>query len=125
MKYTIALVIWVVLMSYGLLKPGDPNDPSYFLFPEDDKLIHLGLFAGATFLWIQSMKVEWKVVHQRAMSIAFFGGIILAASTETFQFWVPFRTPDFFDFFSNALGVVVSTTVHYFMEKKQRTPKYH
>ena len=119
MKYTAAFAVWVILLSYGLLKPGDPNDPAYFLFPEDDKLIHLGLFAGATTLWLLSMRLDWQIDRLKSILIAGIGSVVAAASTELIQFSVPYRSPDIYDFLSNALGVILVIGVYLRISRKE------
>ncbi|MDW3197142.1 MAG: VanZ family protein [Cytophagales bacterium] len=105
MRYTIGLITWVLLMSYGIFKPGNPNAESYWFFPGDDKLIHLGLFCGLTSLFILAMTFDWKLQTSRAIRIAIITGLIFASITEPIQYYVPFRSSDWYDFLFNVIGV--------------------
>lgn len=106
-------------MAYGIFKPGNPNDPAHLLFPHDDKFIHMGLFGGATLLFILAMVLEWKIQEGRATRVAVVSGLFFASLTEPIQFFVPFRSPDWFDFLSNVLGVFAAVGI-YFLIKKSR-----
>lgn len=111
-------------MTYGIFKPGNPNDPSYLLFPHDDKLIHMGLFGGATLLFILSLVLDWKMHERQAIWYVVVSGLFFASLTEPIQYFVPFRSPDWFDFLSNVMGVFVAIGIYLRIKKSGRLPEY-
>ncbi len=124
MKYSIGLIAWVLFMSYGIFKPGDPNDPPHLFVPGDDKLIHLSLFVGATLLFVLAMVVDWGIQKSKAVRIAWISGLLFASIAEPLQYFVPFRTPDLFDFISNVLGVVLGMVIYQRFFKSRNLPGY-
>ena len=120
MRYTIGLITWVLLMSYGIFKPGNPNDPASLLFPGDDKLIHWGLFGGATLLFILAMVCDWGIRFSQAARAGLISGLFFACITEPIQYYVPFRTPDWYDFLSNILGVLTGLVISNWLIKRRK-----
>lgn len=85
----------------------------------------MALFGGATLLFILAMVLDWEIQKSRATRFAVISGLFFASLTEPIQFFVPFRSPDWFDFLSNVLGVFSGLGIYYLIKKSGRLPEYH
>ena len=121
LRYTLLLIAWVFLMSYGLIK--GTNAP-YLLFPHDDKIIHVILFGVATILSMLASLREWKLTVNHAFLFTLVGGSLFACLSEIVQFYVPPRIPDWLDFLSNMIGLAVGMVCYYRLLNSRIIPGY-
>lgn len=108
-------------MFYGLLKPGNPWDPGFIVFPGDDKAIHFLLFAIFSQLFLLAMKYEWRGNIQSRVIIVCAFATALATSTEWLQQFIPYRSTDYYDFLFDISGMLFVVIFHLMWEKRNQT----
>lgn len=89
--------------------PGNrfPEIRSFWDWLKPDKIVHIFLFGVWVYLAIRQNTPQYPHSAKRLISIAFFAGIILAATTEILQELVFVnRSGNIFDFFANVAGMV-------------------
>lgn len=91
------------------LSPGS-EEPSWFdKIPHFDKVVHFSMFAIfsglASLGWEVKKKLKKDVTILRSWIIG--SGIVLAATTEMLQNYVPYRSADIWDWWADFLGLVV------------------
>lgn len=108
-------------MFYGLLTPGNPIGPRYHLFPEEDKVIHAGLFFVETVLTLLVFKFEIPVRRSWSLFIVAFVGVFSAGATELIQSQVAYRQADWSDFFSDLVGILLGIIFFQYLEKRNKS----
>ncbi|MFD2201551.1 VanZ family protein [Shivajiella indica] len=110
-KRLIPAVLWLVIVTVAVLTPGN-SLPKVPLFPFADKLIHFGLFALLTFLWVrvgtltQERKLKWKNLSTKLLVFT----ILFPIFIEYLQMFVPNRSFEFEDILANLIGGVIGFT---------------
>jgi len=108
-KYTIAAISWWIVLTYGLFRPVDDLQiDSYFVFPGDDKLIHVVLFAILTILVEKSIMERG---YQRKPLRSFFMLSLYGLMTEMGQAMTDYRGGDIWDFLADCLGICVALLI--------------
>lgn len=106
LKYWLPVLVYVtaifVLSAQPYLKPP-------IRFPNADKFYHLGEYLLLGWLLARAFRVSLRVpypVMAAMMALAF--GVLVGASDEFFQSFVPGRTCDIFDLLADTAGLVLA-----------------
>ena len=76
-----------------------------------DKIVHLGMFAGWTVLWL--------LVYPRKSTLILLLGVAFGIFLEFYQQWLPFdRTFDWWDAAADGLGALLGLVVFFLYPKK-------
>lgn len=123
-------IAWFFIILILICLPSDeiPEPSGWFQWIkliQFDKLVHTGLFAVLTFLFIQpftragySKKQQWNLFLWIALA-----GCIWGLTTELIQkFFVPSRQFDLIDWTADSLGVLLALffSRYYFLKRKRR-----
>ncbi|MFT7282418.1 MAG: VanZ family protein, partial [Cyclobacteriaceae bacterium] len=93
------------------------------LFSGEDKAAHLILFANLSLLWSINIRFDLQMSRSKTVAIVLCLGIIFAALSEWAQDFIPNRAMDIADFQFDMLGVLIGTTLFFFIEKKLKSRK--
>ncbi len=121
MKFRIALVVWTLLVAYGLLTPGDPLGWGYYFFPQEDKLVHAALFFVEAVLAMLVFRVEMGLPRARSFILVAMAGVAGAGLTEWIQEFVDYRAADIIDFIFDLIGLSAGLLFFHLMEKRNQT----
>ena len=102
--YTISIVITILA---GSSVPGK-NIPEFFSFTPD-KLIHCLEYAVLGFFLFRWLKLEYvsKTLNRIGLTTSVLGSLI-GALDENYQRLIPGRSPDFWDWVLDSIGVLLS-----------------
>ena len=104
--YTVSLAWWVIILLLCWLPKSTIQEPSWFHFPNADKVVHFTLF----FVWafcLQADANKKKVTKNKILILVLSLGIFTAVLTEVLQPVVSNRTKDVVDGLVDVLGIVV------------------
>ena len=97
-------------MLYLLLSPSNPKTEPYYLFANEDKLIHFILF----FSWVTLIIFGWEKIPK---ALVIFLMVMLAGGTEWIQQYVPRRSADIWDFVADSMGGGMAILVSFFVKR--------
>jgi VanZ family protein len=114
------LYAWTILVLIAIAWPS-PSIPEIDKIEYSDKIIHMILFGGVTFLANGAMKAR-GVRQWPAFVISFAGGAAYAGVAEIIQLFVPGRSCSIDDFYAGAIGALLAVLLSYFLSRKGRSP---
>lgn len=102
--------LWLVAILVASFMPSQHIRSSWFLFPNEDKLIHFCMYFGLSFLFV------WAYIKEKKASIAFLLIVALIVSLfsgviEILQPILSNRTSDISDFIANSLGALFGSFI--------------
>lgn len=103
------LVAWIILVFIGIALPGD-EIPDVNPVVNFDKVVHMILFGGVTFLMNASLRVK-GVPSRSAAIIGFIAGAAYAGLAEIIQLFVPGRDCSLYDFYAGVIGAVLALII--------------
>ncbi|MEH0157028.1 VanZ family protein [Limibacter armeniacum] len=107
-------LIWTALTLYAFFfKVPDP--PEAISIPYFDKVVHLGIFAGFSFLYIFGLDHQafFKLSFPKAVLLAIGFSIAYGGIVELIQlYFIPHRSGDFVDFMADIAGVLLGWTCY-------------
>ncbi len=112
---TILLVVWTLIMAWLLLAPSSPEVTRYF-FQGEDKLAHFLLFMVWCFLMTLRGLYE-KADKRSLLIIVVMISLVIAATTEVLQGFIPYRSRDFVDFVADMIGAGIGITLAFFFKR--------
>jgi len=118
--YAISIVIIILA---GSSVPGK-NIPAVFSLTPD-KLIHCLEYAVLGFFIFRWLRLEYTLYTLSRISLTtFFLGSLMGAFDENYQRLIPGRSPDFWDWVLDAIGVLLSVLfLNYLAKRKTREDK--
>lgn len=119
LKYRLPAILWATVIFIGSSIPGKTLPPLRIF--SWDKLIHICEF-GIFGLLLARAFSSWPNTGKRGKLVTFAAstGILWALLDEVHQMFVPGRDASIYDFFADALGVIVAQVV--FTQVWQRRP---
>ena len=121
MFFRILSYLWLGLTLYLLLTPGIGVE-QVVMFEHEDKVAHFSLFFNLTLLWHREIGINLRALPgAKPTLVTLFFGLILAATTEIAQYFIPHRGMDMADFAFNLLGVLVAILFRNVFEKRKQT----
>ncbi len=111
---------WLAMTLILLLKPGIGHEQNVF-FPNEDKVVHFGLFFSLTALWFRHFVRELSFSLRRATIMISFFGFLIGGGTELLQDYIPGRETDIMDFAFNLAGVTVGGVFGFLLEKRNQS----
>ncbi|HNY02755.1 MAG TPA: VanZ family protein [Bacteroidales bacterium] len=112
LRYNRWAILWGSAILLLMLLPGSTwkEFPGFFKQYQLDKLLHLFLFGG--FSWLQARALRAQPVYPRLQRHAFLMTFLIAlklgAGTELVQeFFIPFRTGSLVDLAANITGTLI------------------
>lgn len=115
-------ILWTALIVLLMGIPGNrfPEIRSFWDWLKPDKAIHIFLFGVWAYLAIRQNTPQYPHSTRRLISIAFFAGILLAATTEILQELVFVnRSGNIYDFFANVAGMVFGIILYLATHRKK------
>ena len=115
-------LIWLALICYGLFLPARDLPVKPFLFiPYLDKMVHFGLF----FVFAILLYRPFKLLNLKYLLWAPLTALAFGALLESVQRTVSAtRDTDIHDFIANALGIVASILVYYFLISEKKWERF-
>ena len=97
--------LWFIAILVASFMPSQHIRSSWFLFPNEDKLIHFCMYFGLSFLFV------WAYTKEKKISVTFLLIVALIASLfsgciEVLQPILSNRTSDISDFIANSFGAL-------------------
>ena len=116
-RYLYAALLWSVFILAIVGVPGEqiPKVSHFIDLLQPDKLVHIGMFAPFSFLWIRYF---YKKLNSRkkAIVLAMLFGMLYAVATELLQIYVFIgRSGNFPDAIADFFGALVG--IFYFISK--------
>ncbi|MFY0607272.1 MAG: VanZ family protein [Cyclobacteriaceae bacterium] len=106
----IGFVVWTVVILYLLLSPTGPKTDPFYLFENEDKLVHFTLF----FSWVILLYLGWETVSKSLVIVLI---VLMAGGTEILQQFVPNRTADMWDFVADTVGGMSALGMSFFLKR--------
>ncbi len=111
----ILLVLYLVtvfILCFGKFEAGPDIQMSFWGIPTD-KAVHFSMFLPfpvLLFFALDGLRLSRK---ERALAILSIlaAGILVAAATETAQYFIPYRTGDWKDLLADSLGILTSSLI--------------
>jgi VanZ family protein len=110
--------LWLALTCYLLLNP-KVGFEQHVLFPNEDKVAHLGLFFNLFVLWKPELRKLFSLNYKHALVLAAGIGLFMSIVTELLQHYIPGRQMDWQDFIFNVLGILFGILFMLLLEKKK------
>lgn len=118
-KHFLPGIAWFLIVGFLVFMPGSEVPEVSWLdkIPHFDKLVHIGIFGGLTFLFClpyfkPKMPFQQKVNHFIRVSLA---AIVWGFAVELIQkFFVPGRSFDLVDWAADTVGILIA----YWLSKK-------
>ncbi len=126
-QYFYSALIWTVIIMVLVGIPGNqiPKVSHFIDLLQPDKLVHIGIFAPFSFLWINYFNNTLKSKKNSVIIVIIFG-ILYALITELLQVYLFIgRSGNFPDAIADFIGVILG--IAYFMKKtlnKQKTAEH-
>jgi len=112
-----ALLIIVIILG-GSSVPGK-NIPEVFSFTPD-KLIHCLEYAVLGFFLFRWLRLEFPAHKLSTISfVTFFAGSLMGIMDENYQRLTPGRSPDFWDWVLDSVGVLLSVIMMNYLIKRR------
>ncbi len=110
--------LWLIAILVASFMPSQHIRSSWFLFPNEDKLIHFCMYFGLSFLFV------WAYIKEKKTSITFLLIVALIASLfsgciEVLQPLLSNRTSDISDFIANSFGAFLGSFFFALKSKKE------
>ncbi len=113
-----AAIGWYMLIIAGSSIPGKKIPEFFTLTP--DKLIHCVEYLGLGFLLIRWFAAEFVFQNTKKLALlTLLVGAICGMSDEFYQNLTPNRTPDFYDWCLDFIGVIISIALFNFLQKSR------
>jgi len=109
LKTDSVLIAWIVLVFVAISWPGDEL-PKINLGYSFDKIVHIILFGGVTFLTERSLNAR-GYRKGSAATISLAAGVAYSGLAEIIQMIVPGRYHSFYDFYAGILGAIIALVV--------------
>lgn len=120
-KGRIISLLFVLAILGGSSVPGK-NIPEVFSFTPD-KLIHCLEYAVLGFFLFHWMRLEYpSTTLIRINTLTFLSGSFVGIVDETYQRLIPGRSPDFWDWVLDSVGVLLSIMLMNFIIKRRTSP---
>lgn len=105
--FSIAAIGWFVLLLFGTLTPA--SELPDIGFNVNDKLIHLFVFFFLTILLLIAAKREnfLRISSGKFIQVVSVIVVLIGASTEVLQNYIPGRQMDLADMVANIIGVLI------------------
>ncbi|RLD41500.1 MAG: hypothetical protein DRI86_13270 [Bacteroidetes bacterium] len=123
-QYLYAALIWSVIIMVVVGIPGNqiPKVSHFIDLLQPDKIVHIGLFAPFSFLWINYFRHKINSIKISVLLVGFIG-IVYASTTELLQVYVFIgRSGNFPDAIADFIGAIIGIT--YFIKKTNKKTKY-
>lgn len=120
LPYSKSIVGFVVILTLCWLPQSAVQEPSWFHFPNADKVIHFGLF----FVWAFCLQLDFnKRIHSAFVLfvVVLSTGLGTALLTETLQPIVSNRNRDFIDACFDIAGTLLSACLFPLFTKKDNS----
>ena len=115
LRYT-PTVLWFGGILFASFMPSQHLRQEWFLFPNEDKVIHAIMYFGLAFLFLlnsrQTFSLTRRFITISVVSICLIGGLI-----ELLQPILSNRTCDFPDFIANSTGAILAGAVVWILGK--------
>ncbi len=113
---------WILVVLYMSFAPSKSLSPSLFLFKHQDKVFHIIMYAGVSFLILNDVRKQISA-YNKTLILVFFIVLAFSSSVEYLQPILSNRTKDFMDIVSNTIGNLVGIFLFIFWNKikKART----
>ena len=111
-------ISWTVFVISISLIPGNEFPKLQEEFKHIDKLAHVFLYCGLSFLWYYDLRRSGiaNMMKYRTDAFLSFTLLLLGVILELLQHYlIPFRSFDLLDIASNAVGIVLGFTTFYFV----------
>ncbi|MEZ4938353.1 MAG: VanZ family protein [Crocinitomicaceae bacterium] len=111
-------ILWTVFVISISLTPGNEFPKLEKEFEHIDKLVHVFLYSGLSFLWYYDLRRSGIAQMIKLRTDVFLSFVLLGLGVllETLQhFFVPMRTFDIWDIVSNGIGIVIGFSTFYFV----------
>jgi len=108
--FALAAVCWAVLIFY---LSSQPSIEAPALFPGQDKLFHLLVFAVLGFLLMGSLLSASRGYTRRQLGWVALAVMLYGVSDEFHQYFVPGRSAEVYDALADALGGLLGAWVMY------------
>lgn len=106
----IYLFIWISLITYALLTPGETL-PDLILFPHFDKVIHFIMFSGLSLLIVPVIVKQKKYI--KAYTIAFIISTVTGIIFELLQSIITYdRSSSIYDALANTTGALIGILIY-------------
>ena len=111
--FAIIFWIWVATIIFFSVKPHGPkmqitiNESIYRL----DYLLHFGVYFGLAVLYLLWKANNYFKLKPRLLIYFLIGGLILSGLSEYIQTYIPGRTFNPIDFYSNVSGIVAGIII--------------
>lgn len=107
------LTLWLVLFGLLLFLSVTELDERVSLFPNVDKLYHLGYYSMLALLWAFATREKWIVMAGCLFML--HSGILI----ESLQYYLPARSFSFLDIIANITGLVLGSCLFLALRKKR------
>ena len=119
-RRTCAVAVIVIILA-GSSVPGTQIPRVFSITP--DKLIHCLEYAVLGFFLFRWMRLEYNSTSLiRISTITFLSGSFVGIVDETYQRLIPGRSPDFWDWVLDSVGVLLSIMLMNFIIKRRTSP---
>lgn len=109
---------WYLLIIAGSSVPGKSIPKFFTLTP--DKLIHCAEYFGLGFLLIRWFAAEFTMISFKRLALVTLGvGAMCGMIDELYQNLTPNRTPDFYDWCLDFVGVIIGIAFFFFLQRKK------
>jgi VanZ family protein len=116
LKSKILAVSWFIIMNILFVLPGSAlPKTNWFTDVQIDKWVHVGLFAVLVFLWCSAFDTGLPKKGWAVLIVAIAYGVLIELVQRS---WVPNRSFDLYDVFSDAIGSVIGLIVWLRANKK-------
>lgn len=116
-------LLWLTGLLVITLIPGNfvPKTKGFWSHLSADKIIHLVLFAGQSFLLLKGLAKQYPEKSGRyKLEVVLLLSVILAALTEVLQWLLPIkRDGNFFDGLANIVGITIGLTAYLLVVRKK------
>lgn len=113
----IPTLLWFLAILIASFMPSQHIQKSWFLFENEDKLVHACMYLGLALLFLlnsrRNFNITQKFICISVITVCVLGGII-----ELLQPIISNRTCDFSDFVANSCGAIIGGISMYFYTKK-------
>jgi len=119
-QYLYAALLWTVIIMVVVGVPGNqiPKVSHFIDLLQPDKIVHIGLFAPFSFLWISYISCKLKTIKSSIILVVLFG-MLYAVITELLQVYVFIgRSGNFPDAIADFIGAIIG--IIYFIKKSNK-----